>query len=160
MRTNEGLIIESAGPISLLKSRALSGWKKLKWRSESCTTHTTEPGSPLTSITALPGICSEEAAIAMEEESKTSRRNAHLLPRSMACAENPNEGESMEKERSNNGGRERGLSHGGERFLIWPDPKSNLASDKKLTGLDFWRIRIRVNGCFFCLHPWNYYILI
>lgn len=50
MRTREGLIIERAGPTNFLKSRALSGWLILKWRSESWTTQITDSGPPFTSI--------------------------------------------------------------------------------------------------------------
>lgn len=76
MRTREGLIMERAGPTKALKSRALSGWCALKWRSESCTTHIRDSGPPFASMTLLlkwvfesrsilAWICSENAAKCM-----------------------------------------------------------------------------------------------
>lgn len=53
IKTRDGLIMAREGPTTLLKSRALSGWKTLKWRSESWTTQTTESGPPSTSMILL-----------------------------------------------------------------------------------------------------------
>lgn len=51
MRTREGLTMARAPPTWRRKSAARSGWKALRWRSDSCTAHTTDLGSPSTSTT-------------------------------------------------------------------------------------------------------------
>ena len=51
MRTSAGFTTASASPTRRRKSAARSGWKALRWRSDSCAAHTTDPGSPGTSTT-------------------------------------------------------------------------------------------------------------
>ena len=77
IRTRDGLIMASAGGTSLLKSSALSGWKTLKWRSESWTAQTTEWGPPSTSITLLLLLDSDELG-EIEESSRRRRRDAKI----------------------------------------------------------------------------------